>query len=73
MQVLEVKIQVQGTQVRRSSEGIIHVPGSDNTGPGREILWPKLMSEEKETLLDKKKVNGTMLGSKFILSEIFIS
>ena len=51
----------------------MQVPGSDNTGPGSEILWPKLMSEEKETLLDKKKVNDTMWGSNFILSEMFIS
>ena len=36
------------------------------------ILWPELMSEGKETLLEKKKANGTMLGSNFILSMIFV-
>ena len=35
--------------------------------------WPELMSEGKETLLEKKKANGTMLGSNFILSIIFVS
>ena len=31
------------------------------------------MSEGIETLLEKKKGNGIMLGSNFIFSEIFIS
>ena len=31
------------------------------------------MSEGIETLLEKKKANGIMFGSNFILSEIFIS
>ena len=51
----------------------MQVPGSDNAGPGSDILWLELMSEGKETLLEKKKVNGIMLGSNFILSDIFIS
>ena len=45
---------------------IMQVPGSENTGPGSEILGPKLMLERKETLLKKKKSNGIMLGSNFI-------
>ena len=52
---------------------IMQVPGSDNAGPGSDILGPELMSEGKETLLEKKKANGIMLDSIFILSEIFIS
>ena len=51
----------------------MQVPGSDNAGPGSDILWLELMSEGKETLLEKKKVNGTMLESNFILSIIFVS
>ena len=51
---------------------IIQVPGSDNAGPGSDILGLKLMSEI-ETLLEKKRANGIMLGSNFIFSEIFIS
>ena len=51
----------------------MQVPGSDNTGPGSDIWWPELMSEGKETLLEQKKVNGTVLGSNFILSIIFVS
>ena len=34
----------------------MQVPGSDNAGPGCDILEPELMSEEK------KKANGKMLG-----------
>ena len=49
------------------------VPGSDNTGPGCDILWLELMSEGKETLLEKKKTNNTMLGSNFILCMILVS
>ena len=52
---------------------LMQVPGSDNAGPGNDILGPVLMSEGKETLLEKKKANGIMLDSIFILSEIFIS
>ena len=48
-------------------------PGSNNAGPGSDILWLELMSEGKETLIEKKKANGTMLGSNFILSIIFVS
>ena len=51
----------------------MQVPGSDNAGPGRDILGLELMSEGIETLLEKKKANGIMFGSNFILSEIFIS
>ena len=31
----------------------MQVPGSDNAGPGSDILGPELMSEGKETLLEK--------------------
>ena len=41
--------------------------------PRSDILGPELMSEGIETLLEKKKANGIMLGSNFIFSEIFIS
>ena len=51
----------------------MQVPGSDNADPGSDILWPELMSEGKETLLEKKKANGIILGCNLILSEIFIS
>ena len=51
----------------------MQVPGSDNAGPGSDILWQELMLEVKETLLEKKKANGTVLGSNFILSIIFVS
>ena len=51
----------------------MQVPGSDNAGPGRDILGLELMSEGIETLLEKKKANGIMLRSNFILSEILIS
>ena len=32
----------------------MQVPGSDNAGPGSDILWPALMSEGKETVLEEK-------------------
>ena len=51
----------------------MQVPGSDNAGPGRDILGLELMSEGIETLLEPKKANGIMFGSSFILSEIFVS
>ena len=51
----------------------MQVPGGDNAGPGSDILWLELMLEGKEPLLGKKKVNGTMLGSNFTLSIIFVS
>ena len=51
----------------------MQVPGSDNAGPGSDILGLELMSEGIETLLEKKKANGIMFGSNFILSEILIS
>ena len=51
----------------------MQVPGSDNAGPGSDILVLELMSEGIESLLEKKKANGIMLGSNFILSEILIS
>ena len=44
-------------------EAIMQVPGSDNAGPGSDILWSEFMLEGKETLLEKKKANGTILGS----------
>ena len=51
----------------------MQVPGSDNAGPGSDILGLELMSEVIETLFEKKKANNIMFGSNFILSEIFIS
>ena len=51
----------------------MQVPGSDNAGPESDILGLELMSERIETHLKKKKANGLMFGSNFILSEIFIS
>ena len=45
----------------------MQVHGSDNEGPGSDILGLELMSEGIETLLEKKKANGIMLGSDFIL------
>ena len=51
----------------------MQVPGSDNAGPGSDILGPELMSEGKETLLEKMKANGTIFELNFILSQIFIS
>ena len=41
--------------------------------PGGDILWLELMSEAKETLLEKIKANGTLFEFDFILSEIIIS
>ena len=51
----------------------MQVAGSDNAGPGRDIFGVELMSEGIETLLEKRKANGILFGSNFILSEIFIS
>ena len=51
----------------------MQVPGSNNAGPRSDVLGLELMSEGLETLLEKKKANGIMLGSNLILSEIFIS
>ena len=50
----------------------MQVPGSDNAGPGRDILGLELMSEGKETVLEKMKANGTIFELNFILSQIFI-
>ena len=49
------------------------VLGSDIAGPGSDILRTELMSEGKETLLEKMKPNGTIFELNFILSQIFIS
>ena len=46
----------------------MQVPGSDDAGPGSDIQDIGI-----ETLLEKKKANGIMFGSSFILSEVFIS
>ena len=51
----------------------MQVPESDKSGPGSDILWPELMSEGKEALLEKKKANVTILRSNFILSILFVS
>ena len=47
--------------------------GGDNAAPGSDILWLELMSEEKETLLQKMKANGTTFEINLIFSQIFIS
>ena len=44
----------------------MQVPGSDNAGPGSDILGLEFMSEGIATLLEKKKSNGIMFGSNFI-------
>ena len=41
---------------------IMQVPGSDNAGPGSDILGPELMSQGKETLLEKKKQTAQCWG-----------
>ena len=51
----------------------MQVPGSDNAGPGSDILLPEKMLEGNETLLKKTKANGRVLVSYFILSIIFVS
>ena len=51
----------------------MQVPGSDNVGPGSDILGLELMSEGKETLLEKMKANGTIFELNSMLSHIFIS
>ena len=51
----------------------MQVPGGDNAGPGSDILRPELISEEKETLLEKMKATGTVFELNFILSKIFLS
>ena len=48
---------------------IMQVPGNDNAVPGSDILGLELMSVGIETLLEKKKANGIMFVSNFILSE----
>ena len=55
------------------NEVIMQLPGGDNVGPGSDILWPELMSEERETLLEKVKANSTIFELKFISSQIFMS
>ena len=50
----------------------MQVTGRDNAGPGSDILGPELMSEGKETVLEKMKANGTIFELNFILSQIFI-
>ena len=45
----------------------MQVLGSDNAGPGSDILALELRSEGKETLLEKKKANGIILGCNLIL------
>ena len=43
----------------------MQVPKSKNAVSGRDILWPDLMSEGTETLVEKKKANSTTLMSNF--------
>ena len=45
---------------------IMQVLGSNNAGPGSDILGLELMSEGKETLLEKMKANGTIFELSFI-------
>ena len=51
----------------------MHAHTGDNAGPRTDILQPELMLEEKETLLEKMKANGTISELNFILSQKFIS
>ena len=51
----------------------IEVRGGENAGPKGDILWLELMSEGKETLLEKNKANGILFEFNFILSETFSS
>ena len=51
----------------------MQLPGGDNAGPGSDIFRLELMSEKKETPLEKMKVNGTIFELNFIFSQIFIS
>ena len=51
----------------------MQVPRGNNAGPGSDTVWPKLMSEEKERFLGKKKANVTIFEFNFILPEIFIT
>ena len=51
----------------------MQVLGSDNAGPGSDIFGLELMSERKETFLEKMKANGTIFELNFIWSQIFIS
>ena len=46
----------------------MQVPGGDNAGLRSDIVWLELMSEEKETLLVKKKANDSLL--EFITIEL---
>ena len=52
---------------------IMQVPGSDIAGHGSDIFGLELMSEGKETFLEKMKANGTIFELNFILSKNFIS
>ena len=72
MQVLEVKIQVR-KQLCRSSEAKMQDLGSKKAGPESDDLWPELMYEGIETVLDSNKANSTFLVSKIILQDIFVS
>ena len=38
----------------------MHVTGGDNAGLGCDNVWLKLMSKEKETLLQKRKAKVTI-------------
>ena len=49
----------------------MQVPEGDNVCPGSDIVL-ELMSEEKETLLEKKKAYSTIFEFNFIFSQIFI-
>ena len=47
----------------------MQVPGSDNAGPGSDILGLELISEGIDTLIEKKKANGIIFGSNFIFQK----
>ena len=49
----------------------MQVPGGDNTGLGSDIVWPELMSEEKKTLLEKKKENISIFEFNFTFFRYF--
>ena len=51
----------------------MQVPGCDNAAPGSNIMRPEKMLEEKGTVLEKMKANGSIFELNFIFSQIFIS
>ena len=51
-------------------ETIMQVPEAIMQVPGGDILWPELMAEGKETLLEKMKANGTSAAKRDIFQNL---